>query len=113
MMRGIVEVPLRIGAMNFWQCEDDAGLSVPEKCQPQSLITQEDLILCENLCKPALYCYFGDSCSNTINCHDFKFCGHVLSAYLSGVTWENTTSNNNQGYDTYGELDFEDILWQQ
>jgi len=22
-------------------------------------------------------------------------------------------SNNNQGYDTYGELDYEDILWQQ
>mmetsp|Transcript_2596 Transcript_2596/g.3462 ORF Transcript_2596/g.3462 Transcript_2596/m.3462 type:complete len:83 (-) Transcript_2596:512-760(-) len=77
MMRGIVGLPLRIGAMNIRQCED-----------------QEDLILCENLCKPALYCYFGDSCSNTINCHDFKFCCHVLSAYLSGVTWENSVRSN-------------------
>mmetsp|Transcript_15121 Transcript_15121/g.20043 ORF Transcript_15121/g.20043 Transcript_15121/m.20043 type:complete len:981 (+) Transcript_15121:67-3009(+) len=69
---------------------DNIDAPTPLGCQAHSLITQEDLVFCENICKPALCCYFGDSCTHDIKCHDFKFCDHVLSAFLNGVTWESS-----------------------
>ena len=87
------------GDIDVIDAADSISLSMEDRCQETQIITHDDLVWCENACKPWLCCYYDDiqcdSPSNPINCKEKQFCQHILANLFSlGTTDMNVEKND-------------------